>query len=556
MSISVISLSVRGACAVAAATLIFATWQVRMQRSGAMDEVSGILETTGVNRAFPNIAQRLMRELDPQWARLGTAQILAVESREEPVPDRPTGERISAESRFDHLQKRLKLAGDLAANVGMQRPAVWQASMWRGATTYLSWSIDRDPRLLSRRSEWELPLLRAAELAPGRAQPRQFLAAAYLEVWPVLTDDEIPEAKQTLSTAMGNPAVLRAFIGPWLAQAHDIDEAFKIIPDDPVSWSLVRSHFSQAGDFTGFTNAHHRWELSVEQELSGLLGDLERSLAGGDPSTARRMVASVVSLAPPDARFAGAVAEAMLRRPPGPGSPSEARGSMAWLRWSLEAVTRGETLLPPVVFDRLAAGINDLSEVERATARLAAENLTGAEIIERRHEDLNTEAWAPYCLNKARFLASRGDRQGARAMLNRMHRSLRSSPAAEKVAVDLSGTDTNAQPWWQSVPGLASTAWSGLQWKWRDRQAWLDLVAENSGNGLTLALDIVPSTGAVIEIQVDFRGVWTGAVEPGQVIDLVLPLEAGPHTIRTRTLAGGRVVPGAVSLRENANFEF
>ncbi len=553
MSNPIISFVVRGAFVVAVATLIVATWQGSRQRSAAMAEIAGILEATGVTDAFPSTARRLMRELDPQWARLGTARILATESRENPVSEGPDDERMTLAETVERLQKRLDISGDLAAQVGQERPAVWQASMWRGATTYLSWSIDRDPRLLSRRSEWELPLLRAAELAPGRAQPRRFLAAAYLEVWPVLTNDEIPAAKKTLSTAMDDPMVLRAFIGPWLAQASDLDEAFTIIPDDPVSWSLVRSHFGRVGDYPAFTNAHNRWELSVERKLSELLNEIKRSLAGGDPSTARRIVASVVSLAPPDARYADKVAEAMLRRPPGPGSPSEARGSKAWLRWSLEAARRGESFLPPAVFDRLAAGINDLSEAERATALLVSGNINGAENIERRREDLNTEAWAPYCLNKARLLAARGDRQDARAMLNRMHRSLRSSPAAEKIAVDLSGTDTETQPWWQSVPGLASTTWSGLQWKWRDRHAWLDFVSEEPGNGLILTLDVVPKTGAVIEIQLDFRGVWTGAVEPDQEIELDMPMAPGAHTLRVRNLAGGRVVPGAVSLRENAN---
>ncbi len=556
MSNPVISFFVRGAFVVAAVTLIFATWQGSRQRSVAMAEIAGILEATGVTHAFPGTARRLMRELDPQWARLGTARILATESRENPVSDHPSDEGATLAEMTERLQERLELSGDLAAQVGRERPSVWQASMWRGATTYLSWSIDRDPRLLSRRSQWELPLLRAAELAPGRAQPRRFLAAAYLEVWPVLTIDEIPAAKKTLSTAMNDPMVLRAFIGPWLAQAAGREEAFKIIPDNPPSWSLVRSHFGRVGDYPGFTEAHNRWELSVERKLLELLNEIKHSLAGGDPSTARRIVASVVSLAPPDARYAQSVAEAMLRRPPGPGNPSEARGSRAWLKWSLEAAVRGESFLPPVVFDRLAAGINDLSEAERATAFLASGNINGAENIERRREDLNTEAWAPYCLNKARLLAARGDRQGARAMLNRMNRSLRSSPAAEKIAVDLSGADTQTRPWWQSVPGLASTAWSGLQWKWRDRQAWLDFVSEEPGNGLILALDVVPKPGAVIEVQVDFRGVWTGAVEPGQVIELDIPIAAGAHTLRVRNLAGGRVVPGAVSLREIANFEF
>ncbi len=549
----VISFFVRGAFVVAAATLIFATWQIRVQRSAAMAEVAGVLETTGVTQAFPSTARRLMRELDPQWARLGTARILATESRETAVSDLPNDEGITLAETAERLQTRLDISGDLAAQVGRERPAVWQASMWRGATTYLSWSIDRDPRLLSRRSEWELPLLRAAELAPGRDQPRRFLAAAYLEVWPALGDDEIPAAKKILSTAMGDPMVLRAFIGPWLAQATDLDEAFTIIPDNPPSWSVVRSHFGRVGDYPGFTNAHNRWELSVEHTLKDLVNEMQRSLGGGDPSSARRIVASVVSLAPPDARYADKVAEAMLRRPPGPGSPSEARGSRAWLQWSLEAARRDEIFLPTAVFDRLAAGINDLSEAERATARLVSGNITGAENIERRREDLNTEAWAPYCLSKARFLADQGDRQGATAMLNRMHRSLRSSPAAQKIAVELSGTDTETQPWWQSVPDLASTAWSGLQWKWRDRHAWLDFVLAEPGNGLILALDVVPQKGAVIEIQLDFRGVWSGAVEPGQEIELEMPVAPGAHTLRVRNLAGGRVVPGAVVLRTPAN---
>ncbi len=547
MQKSIISYLGRGACIVAAILLVAVTWHIRQQRSRAMSEVGAILEEFGVQRAFPDTARRLMRELDPQWARLRTARILAVESREDPTSDQPSDRTIDLGDRRKRLRQRLETADDLATQVGLERPAVWQASMWKGATTYLRWSIDRDPRLLSQRSRWEKPLLHASELAPGEKQPKRFLSAAYLEVWPALTQEEVETAKIILSTAMEDPAVLRAFIGPWLAQAPDIDEAFSIIPDNPGSWSLVRSYLAQSADFSGFIRAHRRWERSVKTEIETLLSEMERHLTGGDPAGARKTVGQIVALAPPDLRYRDSIVRAVTRRPPGSGTQTEVRGSRAWLEWGLEGAMRGFDLMPPVVFERLAAVIDDLPEAQRATALLISGNLIAAEAIERRREDINTEPWAPYCLTKARILISNGNTGGARAIFRKLHRSFRTTPIAEKIAFDLSQDSTDVEPWWLAIPGLTTTEWHPTRWKWRDRTAWLDFVPEEAGNALTITLDVVPSGGAAVEVQLDFRGVWTGAVEPGQEIILDLPIEPGPHTLRIRTLAGGRVIPGKVA---------
>jgi len=540
------SILIRGLIVVVALGLSLLALQERSRRVASMVEIHDILQHTGVGRMHQDETRRIERELDPQWARLDTARILTLESGEAPgaLED---GSGMAQIARKEHLEERLKLAGELAAAVGQERPAVWQASMWKGATNYLRWSVAGDARILTQRSEWERPLLHSIELAPGRPYPFRFLAAAYLEIWPVLKDRELTAAKEILHTAMMDRNTLKAFVGPWLARASSLDEAFEVIPDDPNSWSLLRSYFGNIRDYPAFSRAHQHWIQSVHKKLAELVVDLKDVLSGGDLTGARRLAASVVALAPPDRRFVSFVSEAISSRPPGRGASSELQGAKLWLKWGLEAFVRGRALLPPVAFDRFAADISGLSDAEEATAMLAAGNMTRAETIERRHEDLNTESWGPYCLAKARLELGNADRQAARRFLERMSPTMYRIPEAKRLKLLLHQGEKQNTRWWTALPDLVQDDISGVRWKWDDREAWMDFVSQD-GNGLSLALDIVPSVGAVVELQLDFQTVWADSVQAGDMINLNCALKAGPHTLRFRRLAGGKVVPGDVSI--------
>ncbi|HXO29717.1 MAG TPA: hypothetical protein VOA80_20360, partial [Thermoanaerobaculia bacterium] len=100
---------------------------------------------------------------------------------------------------------RMKATADLAGRALAERPAAWEAAMVMGAATYLSWSQARDPQLFTAAPAWERPLETASALAPGRNEAARLLAAAYLELWPVLSPAKRDRERRLLATVFTDP---------------------------------------------------------------------------------------------------------------------------------------------------------------------------------------------------------------------------------------------------------------------------------------------------------------------------------------------------------------
>ena len=183
---------------------------------------------TGALAQDPGLLAAIAREPDPWRARLRLARTLLASATAEPQPEP------------DVLVRRLEAARVLAASVSRARPASWEAAMTRGAATYLEWSRLRDRRLLSRPEEWEGPLLRSLELAPGRPEPARFLAAAYLDLWPALSRGKQESARRLLARALSHQATFGALIRPWLRTAGSYQEAFSAMPAAPWAWERLQ----------------------------------------------------------------------------------------------------------------------------------------------------------------------------------------------------------------------------------------------------------------------------------------------------------------------------
>src|SRR5689334_16939491 len=158
----------RAALAFAAVGLAAAAVAQLVSWRNGQQSLADLARETGVLAQDPGLLEDVAREPDPWRARLRVARTLLASVSTEP---RPAPEV---------LFRRLEVARGLAAEVSARRPASWEAPMIRGASTYLEWSLQRDRRLLYQPEEWEGPLLRSVELAPGRPEPAHFLAAAYL----------------------------------------------------------------------------------------------------------------------------------------------------------------------------------------------------------------------------------------------------------------------------------------------------------------------------------------------------------------------------------------
>ncbi|MBI4915381.1 MAG: hypothetical protein HY825_05985 [Acidobacteria bacterium] len=539
----------RVATGLAALVLAGLAVQDARSRARAGRELERLLADTGLARRQPDIAERVRRDPDPVRGRLGIARALLAESFDQKIFSRlPQREAIEEASR---VGERLELARTLAEQAFPERPAAWQAPMIAGAATYRLWSMRGDPRLFSERAAWEGPLLAAAALAPGEDEPPRLLAWARLEIWPALSPAERQETRALLRGAFAEPATFERLASWWLDAAGGSEQAFAIVPDTPAAWAVLRRIFASRTDWTGFCAAHGRWRRALGRELDERLAILEAQLRGGDPVGARRVALGILATAPADGSYRTLIERTLALLPAGSAPVTGLAGLRAWLSWALDGTVRGETRLSPAAIARLEVSAGDLSAAERALAVLAAGDLAAAELIERRREDVNTEAWAPYFLAKARELARRGEEVPARAAHAMVHRSWRGSPVELETRVLVA--EAVGDPSFMADAQAARTAaagdrWAATDWRWRGTVVRLDLLPEAEARGLEIVFDVVPAGGVVVEVSIDGQSVQVVPVRPQDMLRIPVRLAPQPHLVEVRTLAGGRAVPGAVTL--------
>ena len=201
----------------------------------------------GVLAQDPGLLEAIAREPDPWRARLRLARTLLASATADPRPETAV------------VLRRLEVARGLASGVSLERPASWEAAMTRGASTYLEWSLRRDRRIFSHPEEWEGPLLRSLELAPGRPEPARFLAAAYLELWPALSRSKQESARKLLAGALSDRATFEALIEPWVRTAGSYQEAFAAMPAAPWAWERLQQIAAEDADWPGYSAARQRW---------------------------------------------------------------------------------------------------------------------------------------------------------------------------------------------------------------------------------------------------------------------------------------------------------
>jgi hypothetical protein len=542
------SRAARAAIVALSAALIVTAAAHRQSWNRAHRDAVGLLASTGLGARQTGVAADASRDPDPLRSRLAVARGLLAEAYDpEAFSKLPLREAADAASR---LEERLELARSIAADALVRIPAAWEAAMILGSTTNRIWSIHGDPRLVTERSVWESPLQAAARLAPGQDEPLGPLAVAWLETWPLVPPEGHAEARDTLRRAFADPGTFRRCAPMWLVAAADREEAFSLVPDSPSGWSVVEDVEKAREDWDGFSVARRR-----RDEAAGRLAELRvreaaDRLRGGDPTGARSVALSVVGDLPPDRRFVPVLRAALAQCPPGPisGSPPAIR---RWVDLALDGFIRGETWVPPDLVARLAASAGDLPAAVAAVAALASGDLSGAEVIERRAEADVTEAWAPYWLAKARVLARAHRTAEGIAALRRVNRSWAVSlPVIEaRVAVAEASGDANAvSSAVAELDGAAAASWRITDWVWRGGAARLDLCAVRDAPGFDLTLDSFPPRGTVVEVRLDGAPVALAPALDREGLSVSAAISKGAHLVEVTTIAGGRVVPGDLTL--------
>ena len=535
-------LALRAAFVAAGILLAFFAIRVARERTADLDALKQVIASTGLEARQPGAVAALLKDPDPAHARLDAARLLVAEcssafgdSNDDP---RQVIDIVS------HSTSNLATARTLAMGVLRTRPAAWDGFMVIGASWYLDWWLHGDPRLLTDRDTWEKPLERAIALAPGEDEPVRLLAMARLTVWNTLTADQHRATIPLLSRAFEDGATFRRLAPLWLEVAGSLKAAGSVIPDDPDDWRAVERVLVRRKDWPGYVEARRHEAASRDRWLARQIASVEERVRGGDLDTARRMAQATISGVPPDGRWAAGVARLLELMPPGPLPGYMRRSFAAWLDWTLDRYARGESGLPPQAVDRLSFAVGDQPPATRALADLAGGHLTDAELLERRHHALNTDAWGPYTIAKARVMLKRGEVAAARSLLAATSPRWSGTPSADAVrqAVDAAAGVTPAAPGTSEQP----ERWPPSVWWWTGATVTAEILLPPEARGLEISLEKVPSEGAVVEVRVDGSVAAVTWLAPDQALSV--PARPGAHTVALVPVAGGRVIPGAIEV--------
>ncbi len=512
-------------------------------------EALQLLDSTGLAARQPEVAASAAWDPDPVRSRLAVARGLLAEAYD---PDAfaklPAREAADAGSR---VSERLEQARGIAASALAELPAAWQAAMIIGGATNRLWTLAGDPRLFTERSAWEAPLRAAARLAPGQIEPQRPLTVTWLETWAFLSPAQRADARATLQRAFSDRDTFRQCAGLWLAAAADRDEAFSLVPDLPWAWMIVEEALRRREDWAGYCEARVHRDLAAARLAESRVREAAARLRGGDLAGARSLALSVIAEVPVNRRFAPTLRAALAQCPPGSLTlpPVTIR---RWLELAADGCARGQEWVPTEVVARLVVSASDLADPMAALAALASGDLTAAEVIERRTEAAGTEPWAPYWIAKARVLArSHHDGEGV-AALKRINRNWRSSiPAIEaRLAVAEAANDTDdAGAAKTELARAAAASWQGTDWTWRGPSARLDMFAMRDAPGLDITLDEFPIRGTVVQVSLDGVPVAVAPALDHEGVSVASPISRGPHLVEIIAIAGGRVVPGELTLR-------
>ncbi len=502
------------------------------------DELLGLLEEAGLATPGAAVVERLRREPTPHHAQVLTARALV--------------HGVIA-SGGEAAAERLSLARGLARRVLEQQPDSWQGAMLFGASTYLERSLASERRLFTAASDWEEPLLQATRIAAGKAEPRRFLAAAYLEVWAALSPEKKRFATGLLKDAFRDDPLAFEQLSPfWLQVAADREQAFALIPDRPQAWRQLTKVVAGELDWDAYVETHRRYLDALERHLQQDLDEARERRQLGDFYNSRALCLRVLNGAPVDGRFVPVVERALEIFPPGLyGRRSSPTRISEWLRWALELDTLGMKPFSPRILGRLHDAIGELPAHEAAHAALIAGDDHGLRRYQGQVETKSSDAWIPFMVARAHHSMERREWEPAAATLKEIGLGGRLEPIYWSAYARLARGHGGAEAFAEAELRLSRfqrREWDAQLWRRQGSRVRLRLLPAQAARGLVVELTKVPPDGTVIEVVWDGSAVALEAVRAPRLLELELAVEPRLHWLEIRTLAGNKAVLGPVRL--------
>ncbi len=510
-----------------------------------------------------DVGARLRGAPDLDRARLALARALVAHELTPPPAERePPGDAALGAS-----LARLAIAREQSAAVLARHPASWQAPLLLGISTYLSGALAGDPELVRGWRRWDAPLTLSRDLAPGIDEPHRFSVLAYLELWPVLSEEKRGLTRSLVRRALADWRMFGRIVDLWLTIAETPEEVLAEAPPEVYAWEYLAGRYAQRRDWATVVVALERLDQARETELAERLDGAARRGRSGDVEVARREYFEAVRGARPSHRFLPVLRRALAEAPPGLAGQAEAAALGGWLDWTMELCAVGRCPLEPAEIGRLIGLAGELPPPRAAAAAVLAGDLPEGERLERRAEDPAGGEWGAYWLHKGRDLLRRGHAREAERALARVPAEWRRRGlyAASLRALARTAGDRAAEGEAQALlDDLAHRSWPAEGWNWNGSGAERELVLAGPA-ALELAM---PATagGAVVRATLDGRDLGHYRVETAATtLRIDAPIgearvasrggagDPALHWLTLETVAGPPVRPGALRAIEGGS---
>ena len=480
----------------------------------------------GVETRHPEVERRIARERDPARGRLAVARALFADSLDlDWMGELSDSERAAEASK---VEARVEWIAAAARATIAIRPAAWEPPMLIGGTRFLSRWRHGDRRLYSEPAWWEAPLSLANRLAPGTREPDRVRTTGNLTIWFSLPDARREQIRSELAESFRDRLTYRRLLPVWMAIAQDWEEITSPIPPTRDAWAHLRAQYAKRKSWPLYCRAHDTWRQHAIAEADRLRITAEARLRGGDAAGARRDLLTVAATTPPGHAGLETFVGAIRSIPVGPVPSRYAPVLTRWLEWSLDLQLLDRPALPDDVLLRLTGMVAELEPSLGGLAAAIAGDPRRAEAFARKEDRLWSEPWAAYGVAMANLLLDRGRPDDATSSLDEVHRSWHRRWAyrdARSALRQTSDDDAEASP---------------TEWWWRGRTAFTEIEGREPASW-TLAT--TADQGGAVSLAIDGTSVACLAIEPGAVVTVERPLDAGPHIIEWRHLAGGRAFP-------------
>ncbi len=524
----------RGLVVAALALVIWSVLDARTVAGARRDA----LDLTGSQGAAGPWEQRIRSEPDPVQATLYAGRALLSRALRPPLGV------LSQEAQVTEARDRAELLDRsrlLAQQVVEERPSAAEAHLLLGASTYLTRSLRQDRTLFTDAEAWEAPLMRAADLEPANPEAERFLAMAYLEVWPMLSDQKRALARQLVGRAFEEPVTFSRFIGPWLLVHRDLDEALEALPSRPFVWRRMLQEMHARKDWPRYVRAQGELDEALAVEFEGKMRESAERASLGDDGRSRTLLIEVLGALPVDGRWASLFDRAMQALPPGPIHRVPAENVAAWLQWALQECTYRPCPLSPASILRAAVAAPELDDPSRAAALMAGEQPDRAFRIAG--AGARGLPWDRYHLLHAQWRARRGEMSAARAALELVE--AKGSGAAWHVAAALA-----------ELPAAQADQPLEPSWVTPEDHTYVQhhaLAARTSS--LSIQLRRVPPRGCPVEVLLDGERIARTVVRGPEAVlrhQLDLDAEPGHHELRLLSPAGCYFTPGRATWSPSA----